>query len=89
MTHSVETVYQHVDRVSIRFFIEFLKDLPVVFLGLKMGQILCVIMALWVLKGLRYYCSKHAHEEVYAILSDPQRRSEVKGVFDAIQGQGH
>jgi len=46
--------------------------------------LLCVIMALGVLKGLRYYCSTHAREEVYAILSDPQRCSEVKGVFDAL-----
>jgi hypothetical protein len=46
--------------------------------------LLCVIAALWVLKGLRHYCSQHAREEVYAILSDSQRCSEVKGVFDAL-----
>ena len=40
---------------TIRFLIEFVKDLPVVFLGLKMGQVFCLFM---VITGLVFLIKK-------------------------------
>lgn len=45
---------------------------------------LCILVAFLVLKGLRYYCAKHAKDEVNAILSDAQRCTEVHRVFNAL-----